>query len=132
MITISVKNTPEEAKYWLPIFYPESVSVMAKVQEGNEEIYPPEYLPIWSGWGTKLIGPSYADLTILLFDEGYNKVSQMSTGQLEWLDGVAYVYDWETRQVEQVGKAKGFPWLAVGAVGAVAAAMLIMKPARRK
>jgi len=119
MITIGVINVPEEAKYWIPIFYLD-----------DEEIYP-DYLLVTAHWGTSKIGPSHADLSIGLFDKDKNNIGWRSVGFTDWLDATAYIYDWEAGKLEVEGEAKGFPWLLAGA-GVLAAAMLIVIPARRK
>jgi len=120
MITIGIKNAPEEVKFWNPTFFDESYIEIASAGQ---------FLPVSVGWGTSLIGPSSnVDLMIdlILTDQyPYTIYREDHTGHIDWLDNTAYVWDCATKTLEiegEPGAAKGNKgwWLAAAGLGVLA------------
>ena len=126
MITIGIKNAPEEAKYWVPLFFDEVGHIVASARE---------FLPIWTAWGTSLIGPSSGvELEIELYATDqypYQPLDINRTGFIDWLDSTNYAWNYETKELEIVnGEApaakKLLPLLLIGA-GVLTVGVVLVK-----
>ncbi|MBA7499309.1 hypothetical protein ES704_02049 [subsurface metagenome] len=106
-----LENPPEEARYWIPIFY------YRDPETGYYTAYSPDdILDIWQSWLVPISAGAgvMVDYRCRIFDDARNTIATRDLSNIVVVDGEPFIYDWEPVK-------KGIsPWVILAPVGFLA------------